>query len=67
MDKNFLLSARKQKQAARFKLCKLFTNVFVNFPFFPRVDFGEVLVYCLGAHNESYSAIGLSVAISSRH
>ena len=48
------------------KLCKLVTNVLVNFPFFPRADFGRLLVCCLGAHNESFGAIGLSVAITSR-
>ena len=70
MDINFLLqfsyNSGKQKQAAILKLCKLVTNVLVNLPFFPRADFGRLLVCCLGAHNESFGAIGLSVAITSR-
>ena len=60
-------NSRKQKQGAIMKLCKLGTNVLVNFPFSP-MDTGRLLVCCLGARNEleSFGAIGLSVAITSR-
>ena len=34
---------------------------------FPRVDSGRLLACCLGAHNESFGAIGLSFAITSRY
>ena len=40
---------------------------FSEFTVFPRVDSGRLLLCCLGAHNESFGAIGLSVAITSRY
>ena len=59
----FSYKSRKQKQAAVLKLCKLVTNVLVNLPFFPRVDFGRLLVCCLGAHSEPFGFIGRSLQL----
>ena len=57
MEINFLLqfsyNSRKQKKNAILKLCKLFTHVLVNLPFFPKwilVDFWYVVWEHLASH-----------------
>ena len=71
MDINFLLqfliTPESKSKRPFMKLCKLVTNVLVNLPFLPRADFGRLLVCCLGAHNESFGAVGLTVSITSRY
>ena len=63
----FVITPENKNKPPLMKLCKLVTNVLVNLPFFPRADFARLLVCCSGAHNESFDAIGLSVAITSRY
>ena len=71
MDINFLLQflwlENKTKQKNRhFDIMQISYKRFSEFTVFSPAVFGRLLICCLGAHNESFGAIVLSVAITSR-
>ena len=62
-------NSREQKTSRHLEIMQISYKRASEFSVFPLVDSGRLLVCCLEAHNEleSFGAIGLSVAITSRY